>query len=140
MKKRLRMNFVASDVFANKSLEERVKFVINNVKKNKIIVIDGVLPPQDEIKLIEETMKRIDEKFVGIEIYSLRKNSKGYLAFLNKIKDSLPIEKMLDVISKIAKVEIKKNELGDGLTFIGPSNIIKKIKKAENSFEVLAQI
>ena len=138
---RLEINFISPDAFARKSLNERINYIISNVKKNKIIVIAGTLPPTEEMKLVEETMKRVDEKFPGIEICSLKKKESGYKALFQKFMDSIPKDKIFKIISLVTKREIKlRPQLKDGLTLIGPSNIIKKIKKEKDYFKVLAEL
>ncbi|MCD6403253.1 MAG: DUF2073 domain-containing protein [Candidatus Aenigmarchaeota archaeon] len=138
---RLEMDFISSEAFAKKSMEERVKYIISNVKKNKIIVIGGTLPPKEEMKLVEETMKRIDEKFPGIEVCSLKKEESGYKAVFQKFVESIPRDKIAKILSWITKKEIKwENSLKDGITLIGPSTIIKKIKREKGYFKVLAEV
>ena len=138
---RLEIDFISPDAFAKKSLNERINYIISNVKKNKIIVIAGTLPPTEEMKLVEETMKRVDEKFPGIEICSLKKKESGYKALFQKFMDSIPKDKIFKIISLVTKREIKlRPQLKDGLTLIGPSNIIKKIKKEKDYFKVLAEL
>ena len=138
---KLEMEFISSKAFAEKSMGERVKFILSNVKKNRLIVIDGILKPEEELKLVEETMKHVDDKFSGIEICSLRKELKGYKAVFQKFIDSIPKERILQLIKKLTKKDLKITpDLKDGLTFIGPSSIIKKIKRREDSFKILAEI
>ena len=138
---RLEIDFISPDAFAKKSLNERINYIISNVKKNKIIVIAGTLPPTEEIKLVEETMKRVDEEFPGIEICSLKREESGYKALFQKFMESIPKDKIFKIISLVTKREIKlRPQLKDGLTLIGPSNIIKKIKREKDYFKVLAEI
>ena len=140
--KKLEMEFVSAEAFMTKTLKEKIKFILSNIRKNKIIVLDGVLDPEEEMKLIEETMKRIDgTDFTGIEIYSMRKEAKGYKALVEKVANSLPTDKLSSILSKLLKREVRLfKPLRDGLTLIGPSKIVKQIKKEKNSFRVLAEV
>ena len=133
---KLEMDFISSESFSGKSSEEKINFILKRVKKNKIVVIEGILHPVEEMKLIKATMTSINGKFTGIEVYTLRRTSTGWF---QRLVDSLPLEKFERVIEYLTGKRIDSG-LKRGLTFIGPSRIIKKIKRKEKSFSVLAEI
>ena len=56
------------------------------IKDKKILIFDTRLNPEEEAKLISETMKRINKKFTGIEICSLNSSAKED-DWKEKIKD-----------------------------------------------------
>ncbi len=93
--------------------KERMKLVLETLLKNKILIIQGKLSPEEKIELIKITMSKIDKKFKGIEIavFSENENRK----FFDKVKN------------KILKV-IYGSEI-DSLTIIGPATVIREIKK-----------
>ncbi len=95
--------------------EDGIKDMLRDLKKNTIIMIDAKLKPDEEAKLIEETMKNISTNFSGIELDSLDlTTSDENDTVLKKLKDQI-----LEFITG------KKR----GLTLIGPADIIKKIEK-----------
>ena len=47
---------------------KRVNKLINIVKENKIVILEGRLTKQEEADLIEITMEEISPKFRGIEL------------------------------------------------------------------------
>ncbi|MGB0652547.1 MAG: OapB/ArvB family protein [Thermoplasmatota archaeon] len=50
---------------------ERIRFILDEVEEGKILVLERGLDPQEEAKLIEQTMMEIDQdKFIGIEMQS----------------------------------------------------------------------
>ena len=139
---KLQMDFISSENFADMSSEKRVDFILEKVRSNRIVVIEGILDHKEEMTLIEKTMKDISDKFPGIEVCSLRKKAKMPWLLIEKIIDSIPTEKIGSFLTYITGKEFnfKKNNLKRGLTLIGPSRIIKSIKKDKKSFSVLAEV
>jgi len=91
------------------------KAIVALVKKGNVVVVDSKLKSEDEAKIIQDTMKIISDDFKGIEISSLDFD-----------KDDSFGKKIREFISE--KILGKKT----GFTIIGPSSIIKNIKKHKN--------
>ena len=101
----------------------RVKKLIDIVKDNKIVVLQGRLKKEEEADLIAITMEEIGDKFKGIE-----------LAVINPIyKDATGLKKARDNFFGFL--------LGDrqGITIIGPATIVKEIKKDPNKIELFTK-
>lgn len=99
---------------------KRVNKLINIVKENKIVILEGRLTKQEEADLIEITMEEISPKFRGIELSVIYPdNSKQ--DFGQKVKG---------VFANVL--------LGDrlGLTIIGPASIVKKIEQNPDKIEL----
>lgn len=99
--------------------KDNFKGLMKDLREKTLILIDAKLSPDEETALIEETMKRIDTGFSGIELSSfdfLEQEKSGF----GRIKHAI-----------IEKVVGKKR----GMTIIGPAKIVRKIKK--NPEEVL---
>lgn len=88
--------------------QEKVDYVLKQVKEDKILVIEQGMSPLEESALIEATMSQINQKFSGIEVSTLRDQ-----------KDEGIREKLIRLLG---------GNTG-GLTVIGPSKLIKQIKK-----------
>ena len=87
---------------------EKVEYVLEHVKEDKIIVIEEGMSAIDESALITATMEQINQKFTGIEVSTLReKNDEG-------IREKL--------------IRYLGGKTG-GLTVIGPSKIVREIRK-----------
>ena len=119
----LKIQFIPYNEIERLSSERRVKKLIEISMENKIIVMEGRLRPEEETLLIQKTMEAICKSFKGIElctIYPSKKQSNLRLA-------------MKDAMTKFL--------LGDreGLTIIGPANIIKDIKRNPNTIELLTE-
>lgn len=105
------------------SIKDRIKKILNLVLGNKVLIIQGRLRPEEEIRLIEDTMAMVDhiKSFKGIE--------------LAVIEPDLGNESMFMKIRKgIAKTLVGHH---NALTIIGPASIVKEIKKDPKKLEVL---
>jgi len=98
----------------------RVKKLIDIVKENKIVLLQGRLKKEEETDLISIAMEEFGNKFKGIE-----------LAVIN------PEEKDVTGIKKL-RSDFFGFILGNrqGLTIIGPASIVTEIKKDPNKIEL----
>ena len=105
------------------SSAKRVNKLINIVKENKIVLMEGRLKKQEEADLIEITMEEITPNFKGIELSVIYPDRNSQTA-MQKIKDGFA-----DVL------------LGDrqGMTIIGPASIVKKIEKNPDKIELFTK-
>ena len=101
----------------------RVKKLIDIVKQNKIVLLQGRLKKEEETDLIEITMEEIGKKFKGIELAVISPEAQN--------PDFL----------KRARNNFFGFLLGDrqGLTIIGPAAIVKEIKKDPNKIELFTK-
>ena len=130
--KSLKMDFVSAATLDEKR-DKRISFILNRVRDGSILVTDAVLHPQEEMDLIKETMRRVDDGFPGIEVCSLKRQTRGLLHFSESLSDQK--EKLQKAFGMAPKAGLKT-----GITLIGPAKIIKKIKKNPDSFSVLAGV
>ncbi|MHA1743249.1 MAG: OapB/ArvB family protein [Candidatus Heimdallarchaeota archaeon] len=136
--KGLKFDFVSSAVLESKTKEKRINFILNKVKDGTILVTDGVMKPDEEMELIKETMRRVDSGFPGIEVASLKKQTKGFQLIIEKFNDQK--EKIQNLFAAITGSTREKTGLKTGLTFIGPAKYIKKIRKNPDSFSILTEV
>lgn len=113
----IEIEFITSDELGPVESQERVKQILDRVKKNKILVVEESLSPLEETMLIEKTMEEVDDKFTGIEISTLRE--KGSMGLRERLIKALG------------------GKTG-GLTVIGPAKLVKKIKKEPTKILILA--
>jgi|GEM_PF-503406 len=113
-----RVDFIPFEHFSMKNNEEKLKLIIDRTKETIIVVIEGVLTPEEEAKLIQETMSSIDtESYFGIEFYRIER------------KDDSLREKLASMLSKRR----------GGLTIVGPKKIVEEIKREPEYISVLAK-
>jgi len=114
---KIELEFISSNILNKKNGEDKMKFILDKIRQNKILVIEESLSTTEEAKLIEATMKHVSDKFPGIEVSTLgEKSEKG-------IRERL--------------IRMLGGRTG-GLTVIGPSKLIKKIRKEPQQISVLA--
>jgi len=114
----IELEFISSDILEEYKGEEKMQFILDKIKDNKILVMEESLSSTDEAKLIEATMRNISEKFSGIEVSTLRE------------KQETGIREMI--------IKLLGGKTG-GLTVIGPSKLIKQIKKEPKRISVFAE-
>ena len=77
----LTLQFVPFNDIAELGSARRVTKLINIVKENKIVLLEGRLKKQEEADLIEIAMEEIDNKFKGIELAVLILKRKIRISF-----------------------------------------------------------
>lgn len=99
-----------------------VKKIIGLILKNRVIILQGRLKPEEESKLIEHTMSLVGnlKDFNGIEIAALSDNCEKTL-----------FEKIRRGVARILVGE------QDAITVIGPASVVKEIKKDPKKMEML---
>ena len=103
------------------SSEEKIDHLLDIVRGQSIVLMQGRLKPTEETKLIQRTMETIDKEFKGIEICTI-----------------YPEDKSIQALKKVKK-EFIKLMMGnrEGITIIGPATVIKEIKKDPNKIQLL---
>ena len=115
--------FIPFQDIENLSSAKRIHKLLNVVKDDRIVIMEGRLKKSEEADLIEITMEQISPKFRGIELSVI---------YPDKTKqDSL--QKIKGAFANIL--------LGDrqGLTIVGPANIVKKIEKNPDKIELFTK-
>lgn len=106
------VNLVSRQKLDDLTYNEKIKFILKEVKKGKILVLEQGLTPVEQADLIENTMKEIEEDtFIGVEM-------EGY----GEDKPSI-IQRILGVVKK------------PRITLIGPANLLKTIRKDSNMIQ-----
>ncbi|MBN2881517.1 DUF2073 domain-containing protein [Candidatus Woesearchaeota archaeon] len=118
------LQFIKYSEIEDLDSEKRIKKILDYVKKDKIVLLEGRLKKEEEAELIRKTMEEIDKKFKGIELAVIYPDDKANLGFLKKIKKEL--------ISIL---------LGDriGMTIVGPANKVTEIKQNPDKIELLTK-
>jgi hypothetical protein len=98
----------------------RIRKLLNIAKENKIVLLQGRLSPDEEKELIRTTMEEINKEFKGIELATLDTQGKS-----GKIRQFL------------TNLLIGNKQ---GITIIGPANIVKEIKKDPSKIELLTEV
>lgn len=105
------------------SSAKRVNKLLNIVKEDRIVIMEGRLRKEEEADLIEITMEEISPKFKGIELSVV-----------------YPDKTRQDAVAKVRNT-MATLLLGDrqGFTIIGPASIVKKIERNPDKIELFTQ-
>lgn len=112
MKKNLVFEFVRYTEIESLKSDDRVAKLLEIVKEDKIILLEGRLKREEEALLIQRTMESISKNFKGIEIAVLNPSNSD--SVWSKIKEKLALLLLGD---------------RDGITLIGPASVIRDIKQ-----------
>ena len=105
-------NLVSRQKLDEFTSEEKLKFILKEVKNGKILVLEHGLTPLEQANLIERTMKEIEhDTFIGVEM-------EGYG------QDNPTFFQKLFGINKRPRI-----------TLIGPANLLKMVKKDNNMIQ-----
>lgn len=103
--------------------DQRIKKILNIVLGNNILILQGRLAPEEETRLIGDTMAMMGhvKSFKGVELAVISGN--GNEGFFGKFRSNL--------VTAIAG-----GDLG-AVTIIGPATIVKEIKRNPKKIELL---
>ena len=102
---------------------QRIRKILNIVLGNNILILQGRLEPEEETRLIEDTMAMIGhvKNFRGVELAVISGN--GNEGFFGRFRSNL--------VSAIAGGDV------GAVTIIGPATIVKEIKRNPRKIELL---
>ncbi len=117
----IQLEFISSEILKDKEGEEKVDYILDRVHENKIIVLEESLSFEDRKNLMQKDMEQIDDEFTGIEFDTL--------------DDTIGKSWTQNIKRKIIKMLGGKT---GGLMVIGPSRLIREIKKHPQKISMLA--
>ena len=122
-KKGLTLQFLPFSEIAHLDSIERIKKLLKIVLEHKVVVLQGRLKPEEETRLIEDTMIMIDniKGFKGIELAVITGDDENR-SFLDKMR--------MGLARAIAGQQ-------DAITIIGPASIVKEMKRDPKKLEVM---
>jgi hypothetical protein len=102
---------------------ERIKKILDIILNNHILILQGKLKPEEETRLIGDTMVMVGhiKNFKGIELAVISGNEVD--SFFGQIKKGI-----VNVLSGV--------DLG-AITIIGPATIVKEIKRNPKKIELM---
>ncbi len=99
-------NLVSRQKLGELSSDEKLKFILKEVKKGKILVLEQGLTPMEQARLIERTMAEIEhDTFIGVEMEGYGEDTPTFL------------QKLFGLAKK------------PRMTLIGPADLLKMVKK-----------
>lgn len=118
----MKVQILSYDTVASLEQKKKIDKIIKYVERGDLVLIEGKLKAEDEIELINRTMELVNKKLktIGVDI-----------AYLDTLSSKNVADKLKNYLVKILVKE------RFGISVIGPSNIVKEIKKDPNHIEVL---
>ena len=112
--------FVPYQEIQNLSSNRRLTKLLNVVKENKIVVMEGRLRKEEEADLIKMTMEEITPGFKGVELSIIYPD----------LNQQHLMQKLRSTFASLL--------LGDrqGLTIIGPASVVRKIEQDLHKVEL----
>ena len=92
------------------TVEEKISYILAKVMKKTILVLENGLSPEEELKLIKNTMHHIDySQFLGIKLISF---AGGEAMKKAKLFGKAPTNKAFTIVAPNDAVEVIKDERG----------------------------
>jgi len=120
--KGLTLQFMPYSEIAKLDTVERIKKLLKIILNHKVVVLQGRLRPEEETRLIEDTMVMIGniKGFKGVELAVIEQDSQS--GIFQKMKFGL------------ARALTGTQ---NALTIIGPATVVKEMKKDPSKLEVM---
>lgn len=116
-------HFVPYHEIDNLSSAKRIAKLMNIVKQDKIVLLEGRLNKEEEADLIEITMEEIDDRFRGIELAVIYPE-KSKMALMDRLKFDL------------TRMLVGNRQ---GFTVVGPASIVKRVRQNPSTIELFTQ-
>ncbi len=108
------VNLVSRDKLNDFSSTEKMNFILKEIKKGKVLVLEQGLTAFEQTELIEHTMREIkQDTFIGIEIEGYSEDKQTFM------------QKIFRIIKK------------PRMTVIGPADLLKTIRKDSNMIQTI---
>jgi hypothetical protein len=111
------INLISIERLTNFSSRDKIRFILNEVKRGKVLVLERGLTAEEEAELIKTTMANIDqETFIGIEMQSYSQED---------IKKGKWLSKLL------------RRKQPPRMSVIGPADLLKTVHKDGNMIQAM---
>lgn len=117
------IEFLSKEKLNEQGFDDKLSLVLQKVKNNAVLVLEESWTPEEKRELIKTSMEEIDDDFPGVEFMGLDSGS----STLTKAKNMF--------YSRFLKDEYRR-----GLTIVGNSRVMEKIKEEQDSVSFLAKI
>ncbi len=114
----VQLKLVSKEKLSDMGQMEKIRYILDAIKDNTVVILESGLSPDEEGKLVERTMHEINDDFSGIEIesYAREESSSG-------------------LMSKLLSRDDRQNRL----TVIGPANKMETLHKDDSLIETLVK-
>ena len=117
------IEFLSKEKLETDAFDEKLDFVLEKVKDDAVLVLPEAWTPKEKRELIQTSMEEIDDDFPGVE-------------FMGLDSASSRLEKAREIVYK----KFLKEEYRSGITIVGNSRVMEKIKEERDSVSFLAKM
>jgi len=117
------IEFISREKLSERNFEDKLDVVIDKVKDDSVLVLEEAWTPEEKSQLIQNSMQQVDEDFPGVEFMGLDAGNTK----LHKAKRM--------VLDKLMNEDYRR-----GLTIVGNSRVMEKIKEERDSVSFLAKL
>lgn len=115
------IEFISHQKLEDQDFADKLEMILDEVRDGKILVLEEALSPDEKRRLMESSMEAVSDDFPGIEFSGLEGHGDFYDRVLNNVFNLLGKERR------------------KGLTIVGNSEVMEKIKESRESVSLLAK-
>ena len=113
----VRINLISIEMLAELSSNQKIRFILNEVKQGNVLVLEQGLTAEEEAELIKTTMSSIDQDtFIGIEMQSYSRED---------VRKGNWLDKLL------------RRKQPPRMSVIGPASLIRTVHKDGNVIQAM---
>jgi len=117
------IEFLSGDKLSEKGFDEKLELVLDKVTDNSVLVLDESWTPEEKRRLIQGSMEKVDEDFPGVEFLGLDSG-----------------ESRFDRARSLFYDKILNETYRQGITIVGNSRVMEKIKEERDTVSFLAKL
>jgi hypothetical protein len=117
------IEFLSKEKLTDQQFDQKLDLVLDKVQENAVLVLEEAWTPDEKSQLIQSSMEEVDEDFPGVEFLGLDAGNSR----IDRAK-RLFYDKFLD------------QEYRRGLTIVGNSRVMEKIKEEKDTVSFLAKL
>lgn len=117
------IEFLSKDKLTDQDFEDKLDVVLDKVQENAVLVLEEAWTPEEKSQLIQSSMEEVDEDFPGVEFLGLDAGNSR-----------------LDKAKRLVYKNFLNEEYRRGLTIVGNSRVMEKIKEEKDTVSFLAKL
>ncbi|MFB6245141.1 MAG: DUF2073 domain-containing protein [Candidatus Nanohaloarchaea archaeon] len=117
------IEFLSKEKLVDSDFEDKLDRVLEKVKEDAVLVLEESWTPEEKRELIETSVEEVDDDFPGVEFMGLASEPSK----LNKAK-------------RLVMQKIMNEDYRRGLTIVGNSRVMEKIKEERDTVSFLAKL
>lgn len=117
------IEFLSREKLTDQEFNDKLDLILEKVRDNAVLVLEEAWTPEEKKELIQTSMEEADEDFPGVQFMGIDSGNSR----IQKAKNL--------VYSKVLNEQYRQ-----GLTIVGNSRVMEKIKEEKDSVSFLAKL